>query len=214
MHEYLFESGRLDDYLGKVRSTAPRAVEHLPAEEVTAWRDEEIGLRLAGRYQIEMVDLDRDGFELTKREVQIDVSGDPYRDLFPGRSGPLYVKGEYWTLHVPFEGDAKLFELQPSHHLMTRFRGSVYKSELRVWFECEARREVDVQTELLGHLGKIEQELGNARIDVERFNANLPRDVATAAARRRSEIEKENERLSDHPDPERGRASDPTGSHR
>lgn len=35
-----------------------------------------------------------------------------------------------------------------------------------------------MQAELLGQLGKIEQELGHTRNDVERFNANLSREIA------------------------------------
>lgn len=71
--------------------------------------------------------------KLTQREVQIDVSGDPRRAFFPGRSGPFYVKGEHWTLHVPLRGDSRLFGFRPSTHLLTRFPGSVRDGELRVW---------------------------------------------------------------------------------
>lgn len=196
MPDFLFDTDTLDNFLGKIRAHALEAVERLPEETVAARSDEEIGSELAARHEVEMVELDRDGFELTQREVQIDVSGDPRRAFFPGRSGPFYVKGEHWTLHIPLRGDGRLLGFRPSTHLMTSFPGSVRDAELRVWFEFPEGREIDVQAELLGQLGKIEQELGHTRNDVERFNANLPREIAGAVARRRAEIARQNERLA------------------
>jgi hypothetical protein len=195
MASFFFESDTLDNYLGQIRDRAVEAVARFPEDAITVRGDEEISVELVERFQVEMVELLRDAGELTSKEVQIDVSGDPLRYFSRERSGPFYVKGEQWTLHVPFTGEAKLFGLRPSTHLLTRFPGSVRDGELRVWFEFPDGREVDVEAELLGQIGKIEQELAHARNDIELFNAHLPQEIAGALARRRAEIARHNERL-------------------
>lgn len=69
---------------------------------------------LVGKYSVDVPTLDVGGMEADPEEVQIDLSQPPYR-LFPMgeiQSQPNNVSGTRITVHVPFSGDATLFDVQ------------------------------------------------------------------------------------------------------
>jgi hypothetical protein len=73
---------------------------------------DELADQLATKFSLVPPVIEPDKIEVSQREVDIDVSGDSYRDI--SRSGPHYVKGTAITVNIPFTGDKGMFLVRPS----------------------------------------------------------------------------------------------------
>lgn len=205
--DVLFEDGELTEHLDQLLSQAAGMASRLDEEAINGRDDEEIVAEIAARFNIELPELHREEAELSQKESQIDVSQDVMRGIWD-RSQPFYIKGEHWTLHVPYTGDSAILRKRPSQSFMTHIFGALSNSELLVSVEFPADQTVDVQRATLGQLDQIEQMISFARTDVNHFRERLPAQVAAAVVRRRAEISREKARLGNLTIPVR-RASDP-----
>lgn len=79
-----------------------------------------------GKYRLTVPHLKELSITQDSREVQIDVSGDPYRGILD-RSQPFYITGLEVNFHVPFKGDAQLFDCRANQYSMTAPKG-IYSS--------------------------------------------------------------------------------------
>lgn len=194
--ERLFAENYLSEYLEDIRKKAVASVARIPEETLAANSNEEIAAQIAPNYRVEQVELDREAAEFDTEEIQVDVSQD-FRRAILDPSRPFYIKATRWILHVPFTGDRHIFRYQPSQHFLSNFFGTVKNGELLVSYDQADGDETDVQAEILGQLGKIEQMLAWARSDVDGHNDNqLERDIINALVRRRGEIARDNAQRS------------------
>jgi hypothetical protein len=114
----LFQRGHLREFLdGRLRELEA-AVESLDRNRLLSASVDGLTSFFASQFQLDVPRLRRDDAELEHHEVEID----------PARFGPnpnfwysegARIKGIRYTLHVPFEGDATLFEYQPSTYTMS-----------------------------------------------------------------------------------------------
>jgi hypothetical protein len=95
----------------------------------SALDDDHLPERLSNEYGLNVPVLDETKKHATTQEVDIDVSQDRLR-LIWDRSKPFYVRGTEITIHVPFEGDPSLFEVQPATHNLNPPLGDVEGKEL------------------------------------------------------------------------------------
>ncbi len=114
----LFQSGDLREFLEGRQRELGAAVESFDRNRLLSASVDELTHYFVSQYQLEVPQLGRGDAELKHHEVEID----------PARFGPnpniwfsqgARVNGIRYTLHVPFEGDAKLFEYQPSQYTMS-----------------------------------------------------------------------------------------------
>jgi hypothetical protein len=89
--------------------------------------------RLVAEYNLRVPRLREDAVYATKEEVDVDVRGDPNR-LFFDRTEPFYVRATEVTIHIPFDGEASLFRVQPETFNLNPPRGSVRENELQLTF--------------------------------------------------------------------------------
>src|SRR5689334_411601 len=111
----LFQRGHLSEFLDQRRREMEGAVESFDRNRLLSASTEDLTRHFTSQYQLAVPRLKRDAAELEDHEVEID----------PARFGPnpdywysqgTRIKGVRYTLHVPFEGDAVLFEYQPSSY--------------------------------------------------------------------------------------------------
>ena len=76
-----YQEQRLKEEIGCLDS---RRIEETPEDELV--------LQIASQFKMEIPVLEDDKAEVAPREVDVDVSGDPMRMIFP-RGSPFYVKG-------------------------------------------------------------------------------------------------------------------------
>ena len=114
----LFQSGDLREFLEGRRRELGSAVESFDRNRLLSASVDDLTRYFVSQFQLEVPGLRRADAELEDHEVQID----------PARFGPnpniwfsegARISGIQYTLHIPFEADAKLFEYQPSQYTMS-----------------------------------------------------------------------------------------------
>jgi len=96
--------------------------------------DDTLAARLVEEFSINVPTLSEAEKYATTKEKQIDVSGDPTR-FIRDRSRPFYKTGTEVTIHVPFQGDPGLFDVQPTSFNLNPPFGDVEDHELLLVYD-------------------------------------------------------------------------------
>ena len=174
-------------FCGRSLSDLIRAYPQLMRDEVDKWEENKI---LAASetdlidYLVEKYILNgpklrpREEWNVVSEDTKVDVSHDfrrgGYRD---GRR--LFVAGQRITVHVPFEGDADLFSMQPASYTLNPPRAHVSKRESALTFsltvphdDSDAKR---IQGQINNEVASVERCLEWVRNDCEAWNGDLRR---------------------------------------
>ena len=123
----------------------------------------------------------------TKGTVRIDARRLPNRMFLPG-TGPVMEEVTEFTVHVPFTGDAGVFDLAPSSYNGTAFRGQIVGQELR--FKILAMVQgFDVQAEIDRQLQQVKLSLELIRGKEVYASQELENALRQAVTVRRRNIE-------------------------
>jgi hypothetical protein len=125
---------------------------------------------------------------LPPEDVRIDVSGD--RSRMWRTPGPHYITGSRFTLSIPFDGDATLFEFDASSGWLGGPQGECQGNTVILKHERQDHDLTAVKTNFDDRIQKIQTYLETQRRDVERWNAELPGKVLELLeARKRSALQ-------------------------
>ena len=126
----LFHSVGIFDVIEHGKAQVKELVRQLPTSEIEA---EGIAERVIAPLLLDIPVLDEAAKYAESREIDVDVSGDPMRMIFD-RSQPFYIKGTEITVAIPFKGDPKAFQIQPTTYNLNPPSGHVHDHELRLVF--------------------------------------------------------------------------------
>lgn len=114
----LFHRGELHDFLAEREQRLLGAVESFDRNRLVSASVEELTAYLVGPFRLEVPRVRRTDGELDHEEVQLDSRQlGPNPNVWFGEGAR--INGIRWTLEVPFEGDAELFEYTPSQRYMS-----------------------------------------------------------------------------------------------
>lgn len=139
-------------------------------------------------YRMDPPQLLEDRIEVSQREVQVDVSHDRRRFIPRERSGPFYVPGTEFTLHVPFTGDSALFGCQAATFSLNPPCGTVHGNELLLSQVRPSDGAADVKADLDRALTSVKQHLGWVERDVKAFNDTVRAKAETLVMARRKRL--------------------------
>lgn len=140
-----------------------------------------------GKYALQVPILHEEGIQQDPREVDIDVSGDPNRMIFD-RSQPFYLKGIEVSFHVPFDGNAELFDCRANQFSLSLPRGEIHSEELVLTYQSLSHDANAVRNDLNGDLVRIKQHLQWAENQVGQFNRSIRANVAGWVTQRRTKL--------------------------
>ncbi|MFH1661111.1 MAG: toll/interleukin-1 receptor domain-containing protein [Pseudomonadota bacterium] len=151
---------------------------------------------LAEELKIVPLVLNRAGARMVREEIQIDVRGDPRRDIFDeGR--PILIPGIKVVVSVPFTGDKELWHLQPSSFQYSDPRGTIHLNPggdggyLDLAFKQPSDEPLDqIKAALDRQLNNIEFFLNSQARDLEGYGSQLRSQIAAPIADRRSRLTK------------------------
>jgi hypothetical protein len=193
--EYLFTDGDLRATLEVERTKLAAAANGLPADEVLSKGVEALATQLVERFRVEPLEVDWTSANVSHADAQVDVSRDPLRAIFD-QSRPFYVPGTTITYHVPFRGDANLFNLHPSRFTLNPPLGTVHGDELRIEFTLPVPLRDTVRADLDREITQIKNYIGWVNSDVAGYNAGLDAAARAAVMRRRDKVVADHELIA------------------
>jgi len=174
------------------------AVEAEPEENLKQADPEEWAAALAHHFAVACPELKTDDVWMEEpRRVTIDVSGDPsryfsdpYSDL--ARNYP----GERIVVHVPFEGDAGVFQLKPSSFTTVWPRGQLESDELLLTIDYPQDQPPNVDGPTQEFIRRVSQYLEWSSQQIESFNRTLVQEARRTIDARRQRVEQRNAQLA------------------
>jgi hypothetical protein len=192
--ELLFSDAALSDALDHQRSEIAElealSEEHLAQVDAEAWAE-----ALAAAYAVACPVLDRNGmWRETVKEVSVDVSHE--RRFFSNPRDAYQFPGYRVVVHVPFEGEADVFQFRPSTFTLSPPRAIARGHDVLVAVEYARDTQPDIDDEVNSVVASIEQMLSYASADIDAFNASLSRDALQAIVTRTQRIEQRDAHLA------------------
>ena len=214
----LFARAHLSDALRAQSANIAKRVQLISESVIRARPDAEMVEELAEELQIVPLVLNRAGAKMVREEIQIDVRGDPRRDIFD-QGRPILIPGIKVVVSVPFTGDKELWHLQPSSFQLSGPKGTIHPNlgsdtgELDLAFKQPSDEPLDqIKAALDRRLNDIEFFLNSQARDLEGYGSQLRSQIASAIADRRSRLTKHDSLSSLLGIPEVQRPGGPTQS--
>ncbi len=189
MHEVpplLFNELSVFNVLENQKAALKNAAREMTREALAA-PDQQIIDGLVERFCLAVPTLHENEIYATEKEIQADVSGDPYRMIFD-RSRPFYVAATEITIHVPFDGESVLFRVQPSSYSLSPPRAFVSEGELRIVYQV-TNPQFNIESDYKQRLAQIKQYLGSLRESSGLLLNDLRALAASQLAERRRQLQ-------------------------
>jgi len=157
-------------------------VRRLAASEIEV---EGIAERVVAPLLLDIPVLDEAAKYAESREIDVDVSGDPMRMILD-RSQPFYIKGTEITVAIPFKGDPKVFQIQPTTYDLNPPFGHVGDHELRLVFTI-TNPSININAEVDRTIAQIKQYLDWLRPSAEQMKRDLMQLAQSVIAQRKQQ---------------------------
>jgi len=190
-HNHFFIQGSISEVTrhqeGMVRQDAAK----LAGDEFGKLSVDELATALARRHSIDVPELDEASITSTPpRDVQIDVSQDPFRHI-RDRSRPFNMAGTEIKISVPFQGDAALFAVRPMSFTTSFPMGDVVGSAVVFTKAGIDLKSDETLREFNGWLAEIKQYLGWHREALVGFNDRLLGVARTEIEQRKAKLDRD-----------------------
>lgn len=192
----LFGRAHLSDVLRAQTGQIAERIQGIAESVLRAREDADLVSEVAEDLRIVPLELFRDQATMAREEVQIDVSGDPRRDIFPsGRK--ILIPGIKVVVSIPYRGDKALWHLQPSSYQLSGPQGTIRATangeggvlDIAIKQPADEPMEI-IKTTLDRRLQDIDFFISSQRTDLAGFDAQLQRTIEIALAERRKRLSK------------------------
>ena len=192
MSDTLFIRARLADLIRDYPRTIQDEVEDWERNKVLAASESDLVDYLEDKYFLDApMLLPRDHWESVADETQVDVSHDPMR--VPFRDGRrILIPGHRVSVRVPFDGDADLFDFQPSTYNYNPPRATVSKQDSVLTFTVTVPQDTadgdTIRNEIDREVANTDSYLDSVRQDCTAWNDRLPNVAADCLNVRKSRL--------------------------
>jgi hypothetical protein len=144
-----------------------------------------VAARLIEQFSINVPALDEARKHALTKHTQVDVSGDPRR-FITNRSEPFYIAGTEVRIVVPFQGDAGLFDVQPTMFTLNPPFGEIHEHELHLVYEL-TDVSFDVEDAANRTIGQVKQYLQSMQGSAEQLKTDLHQLANSLIEKRKQE---------------------------
>lgn len=183
----LFHGISIHDLLRAQQEELKVEVRQLSASDFDRLSEDALVAALAAKYKLELPVPEFELASQAHRDIQVDVSGDPMRMVF-AEEGPVYVHATEITVGIPFKGDPRLFEVQPSSFTLNPPRGELSNNEVSLRFVLTHTDPAELRREYDRAVASIKQYLGWMETDIVRFNSRIGGEVQTLVSQRSTQL--------------------------
>jgi hypothetical protein len=180
----LFSKREIRTYLDIAHRGLVTEIQSLPAALFTENNADELAQQLVAKYSVTTPTLDEAGIWVDEEDTRIDVSKDPNR-LLLDHSRPFYVQGTIYSHHVPFSGNADVFDLRPSYYSSVFPAANVNNEELVFAHEDTRHDATAVKGTFAQELAETKKLLGWADNDIRQHNDKIVATATTLLQERR-----------------------------
>jgi len=178
---FLFSDGPLFDFLAERLQQARSSVQEVEQAWLLSSPVNDIVERLIAEHMLTVPELRTESrSDLPPQEVTLEI--DDY-----GRH--LRVPGVSVTVRVPFVGESRLFQYQPSNYDSAPPEGEVWQQELRLPYEWPAHQPINLNEAIQKHMQSIHQYLEWVRVDIHAFNQKVRALLEQEVSQRRQRLE-------------------------
>jgi hypothetical protein len=178
----LFNTQKIFDVIDNQKANLREVVRHLPEAEINA--DNRLVVeRLVEQFALNVPVLQEDKKYATKREVDVTRQ---YEWYVYGDSEPRTVRGLELTIHIPFEGEAALFHVQPTRFNLNLPRGETAQNELLIVLEIVG--DEDITADLINRVAAVKQHLDWLRPSAAQLRRELEELAGASTAQRKSQL--------------------------
>lgn len=124
---------------------------------------------------------------LEAKEVPVDVSGDSRRVIID-RSRPHYIPGTSVTVAVPFDGDANLFQYQPSTYTLNPPHGDIANQAVHLTYVQTENDPAALRRMIDADLQRVMTHVTRITADVTAYNNGLPQTVRQMVSGRKARL--------------------------
>jgi hypothetical protein len=189
---YLFSKGDLSSALDGQMRSVPRLVEEIPRDQFLATSVDTLVEHLVAKLAIDPLVLHEEHMSMEHGETKIDVTGRfEYGGSLDGR--PVHAGGHQLTFHLPFSGDAQLWDMRPNVWSSVAPQGLVdtRRKVLTITFRNTANTEQQwYQNELNSSLQLIRQSVDAQSSMLAQYQRDLPARARNAVTHRRGQVSK------------------------
>ena len=193
----LFSDGDLDDALRAQNQGIPGLVDEVPEGQFLESTDEQLREHFYSKLWIKPLTLHEDRAEMRKEENQIDVSGDRNRSWSRDIAGPRMIPGTRVIITYPYTGDQSLWKLRPNPYTMNFPIGDItpHRGEQAGTLVITIARAHDVDQDQFRQerdaiLSHVRNHIQNQHGQLERFNAELSKQIQAAIDARRERLKR------------------------
>ncbi len=190
----LFHKHGMSEVIEHQKHELRKAVEGLSRAELEKDHSK-LAKALAAKFTIKVPVLLEGQIEVTEDESQVDGSGDPMQSM-PDPSRPFYVPGLRVTVHVPFEGDGWMFDVQPDASPSNPPRGQVQGVELLLIKEVSAERQAALKTEINQDLASVRKCLECLAPSAQELGSELKQIASQEISKRQQQLASQTELIS------------------
>lgn len=181
--ELLFNKNDMYSVCENQKQLLRDAIQEAPEQEFLEREERELIQTFAKRFDLSVPQVLDDQIEQSQRPVQVDVSRDIRRHfLDPYRAH--YMPGTQYTIHIPFEGEAVLFNVRPSSFSLSPPRGRINGHELQFIYQTVPDTPFDIKSDYTRRLAEIKQYLERLRTSAQLLDQELMQ-IATAGVQGR-----------------------------
>jgi len=185
---YLFSSRELRDLMEANRATMLQEVERIEGNRILNTAPADLARYLVEKYSFNPPSLERESWNVSETEAQIDVRYDQHRWIMD-RSRPFLIPGQKIEIEVPIQGDPDLLYAQASTFSSSPPRAEIRGQSLFLTYQiAHDSPQRDIRKEAERVLDEIERCIGWLRSDLLGFNLVLPAQAAQAILARRTRI--------------------------
>lgn len=185
----LFNRVTIFDVLQSQKQRLNEKIQSLQADYLLNASEQDLIGWLTDEFKLDVPSIDESKIETEHREIQIDVSGDPYRMIFD-RSRPFYMPGTEVTFIVPFTGDAAFFDVRPQQftYSSSGSKAVVMNGEIRFTFSSANLDAAAAKRGFENEVQHIKQNLQNLRASVNQHNAQLEEEIRQQVIQRKQKL--------------------------
>ncbi|MBY0314419.1 MAG: hypothetical protein K2Q26_02800 [Bdellovibrionales bacterium] len=171
-------------------------IDRLSETQVMNTKLEEWAVHFADKFGVDVIELDEPGIYAETNDVQADPRslGDRNNYFFDDRMGSSRtISATEIAFHVPFSGEAELFQVQPSTFTFNPPRAEIASGEVVFRYTFGTADAQTARSNFDRDLANVRQYVNNLKSDFIPFNAELKNVAQSRLQQRFSKLQKDND---------------------